>query len=59
MFGFVDKVNINETTYWPLYKFKCQKYSAFLDINIDYYKDILKKVMVDDFNEEYGHLLQG
>lgn len=58
MFGFVDKVNINETTYWPLYKFKCQKYSAFLDINIDYYKDILKKIMVDDFNEEYGHLLQ-
>lgn len=54
MFGFLNRVKINDTTYWPMYKTKCLNYSEFLDINIDYYKDILREVMVDDFYEEYG-----
>jgi|TARA_B110000977_G_C10874195_1_gene414841 hypothetical protein len=54
IFGFLDRVKINDTTYWPLYKKKCQKYSAFLDINNEYYKSTLVDIMVDDFYEDYG-----
>lgn len=57
MFGFLQRVKINDSTYFPAYKTKCLNYADFLDINIDYYKDILKKVMVEDFYEEYGHQL--
>lgn len=57
MFGFLQRVRINDSTYFPAYKTKCLNYADFLDINIDYYKDILKKVMVEDFYEEYGHQL--
>jgi len=48
---------ISDSIYFPMFKKKCKNYSVFLNINIDYYKDLFKNIILDDYYDEYGHNL--
>lgn len=56
--SFLDRVNIDDTIYWPVYKKKCKKYSDFVDINISLYIKKMRNILLDDYYEEYGKLLE-
>tara|TARA_B100000941_G_scaffold279551_1_gene245142 strand:- start:3256 stop:3948 length:693 start_codon:yes stop_codon:yes gene_type:complete len=58
IFNFLERVKINDTVYWPLYKTKCKKYSTFLDININYYTKKIKEIMISDFYDDFGKDLE-
>jgi hypothetical protein len=55
---FLDRVRINDTIYWPIYKRKCKKYSGFLVINNKSYTKKVRKILLDDYYEEYGKSLE-
>lgn len=55
---FLDNVKINDTIYWPIYKRKCKKYSGFLVINNKSYTKKVRKILLDDYYEEYGKSLE-
>jgi len=48
---------ISDSINFPMFKKKCKNYSVFLNINIDYYKDLFKNIILDDYYDEYGHNL--
>lgn len=55
---FLDRVRINDTIYWPIYKRKCKKYSGFLVINNKTYTKKVREILLDDYYEEYGKSLE-
>ena len=55
---FLDSVKIKDTIYWPIYKRKCKKYSGFLIINNKTYTKKVRKILIDDYYEEYGKSLE-
>ena len=57
MLNFIDNVRINDTTYWPVYKKKVKDYMSFLDIEIDYYVNVLRNKLIEDYYENYGKFI--
>jgi hypothetical protein len=55
---FLEDVKMRDTIYWPIYKRKCKKYSGFLVINSKSYTKKVKEILLDDYYEEYGKLLE-
>jgi hypothetical protein len=58
IFTFIDKVKINDTTYWPIYTKKVKDYMSFLDIDVNYYVNVLRDILIDDYYEDYGQLIK-
>jgi hypothetical protein len=58
IFAFIDKVKINDTTYWPIYTKKVKDYMSFLDIDVNYYVNVLRDILIDDYYEDYGQLIK-
>jgi hypothetical protein len=54
IFGFLKRVKINDTTYWPEYRKKVEKYMSFLDVELDYYVGVVKTLLIEDYYENYG-----
>jgi len=54
IFGFLKKVKIDDTTYWPVYCKKIDKYMSFLDVELDYYVGVIKTLLIEDYYENYG-----
>lgn len=48
---------IRDSIFFPMYKKKIDNYGQFLDINIEYYKTMFRKIIIEDYWDEYGHKL--
>lgn len=57
IFGFIDNVKIQDTTYWPIYKKKIKDYMSFLDMDTKYYVDVVKNILIEDYYENYGKFI--
>ena len=57
IFNFVDKVRINDTTYWPVYTKKIKDYSSFLTVDVEYYVGVVKSLLIEDYYDNYGKFI--
>jgi hypothetical protein len=57
IFKFVDKVRINDTTYWPIYTKKIKDYSSFLTVDVEYYVGVVKSLLIEDYYDNYGKFI--